>query len=426
MPSSNSTRYTPGPVSGQMPPRTIAVVMIGYLAFIVMAMPETALGVAWPSMQATFGVPLDALGVLLITSRIGIIFSSLTSGRLTTLFGIGLLMLLGSGVRMAALLGYAMAPSWTTLLLISIVAGAGGGLVTSGLNTYFAMNHGARLMNWLHASFGLGAMLGPIVMTAILNSGSSWRWGYAVTAVLQLLVGIGLIATLSGWTLAPTDATDSSQDPRDAKTNPVDNEPKPSLEHRPKDGRLWRSGILWLSLALFFVSAGIESTAGQWSFSLFTESRMVPIAVAGAWVSVYWGCFTAGRILFGFVADRWSEQWVIRTGSLLFGLAALLLWSNIGPAAGLVSLALMGLALAPISPLLTTSTPERLGQRDAPSGIGFQVGAASIGVALMPALAGLMAERIDLEIIPLFLLISTIIFVLLYEATQITMHGSQS
>ena len=401
-----------------MAPRTIAVVIIGYLAFIVMAMPETALGVAWPSMQATFGVPLDALGVLLITSRIGIIFSSFTSGRLTTLLGIGLLLLLGSGVRTAALLGYAVAPSWTAMLLISIVAGAGGGLVTSGLNTYFAMNHGARLMNWLHASFGLGAMLGPILMTAILNSGSSWRWGYAVAAVLQLLVGIGLIATLSGWTLAPDGVANSSEDHAETRTNPVDDEANPSLQQRPESARLWRGSMLWLSLALFFVSAGIESTAGQWSFSLFTESRMVPIAVAGAWVSVYWGCFTAGRILFGFVAERWPERWVIRAGALLCGLAALLLWINIGPAAGFVSLALMGLALAPISPLLTTSTPERLGQRDAPSGIGFQVGAASIGVALLPALAGLLAERIDLEIIPPFLLVSTILFALLYEATQ--------
>jgi fucose permease len=402
--------------SERLPTRKITVVIIGYLAFIVMAMPETALGVAWPSMQATFGIPLDALGVLLITSRIGLIIASFNSGRLTTFLGIGLLLLIGSGLRTAALFGYAIAPTWGFMLAISILAGAGGGLVTSGLNTYFAMNHGARLMNWLHASFGLGAMLGPILMTAILNSGNSWRLGYAITAVLQVLVAFALLATLSDWKLVPKKAAVSSQD-SGFKNEAV------TTEQRPNTTRLWRSSILWLSMGLFFVSAGIESTTGQWSFSLLTESRMVPIAVAGAWVSVYWGSFTAGRILFGFVADRWSERWVIRIGTLLAGFASLLLWADLDPWSGLVSLALMGLALAPISPLLTTSTPDRLGNRDAPAGVGYQVGAASIGIAIMPGLAGFLAQRSSLEIVPPFLIASCLAFLLLYEITLLKLRS---
>ena len=206
----------------RLPARKLAVVIIGYLAFIVMAMPETALGVAWPSMQATFGVPLDALGVLLITSRIGLIVASFNSGRLTTFLGIGLLLLLGSGIRTATLFGYAIAPTWPAMLLISIAAGAGGGFVTSGLNTYFAMNHGARLMNWLHASFGLGAMLGPILMTAILNGGNSWRWGYGIAAVLQLLVAIALLATLSGWKLNSDDAAEGFRTGRRQRKDPCE------------------------------------------------------------------------------------------------------------------------------------------------------------------------------------------------------------
>lgn len=410
----------------RLPARKLSVVIIGYFAFMVMAMPETALGVAWPSMQATFGVSLDALGVLLITSRIGLIVASFNSGRLTTFLGIGLLLLLGSGIRTATLFGYAIAPTWPAMLLISIAAGAGGGLVTSGLNTYFAMNHGARLMNWLHASFGLGAMLGPILMTAILNAGNSWRWGYAIAAVLQLLVAIALLATLSGWKLGSDDAAEDSEKQDGSKeTSAGSVAVSVTPDHDANLARIWRRSILWLSMALFFVSAGIESTTGQWSFSLFTESRAVPLATAGLWVSVYWGSFTAGRVLFGFVADRWSEPSVIRIGTLLAGLGALLLWIDIGQAAGFVALALMGLALAPISPLLTTSTPVRLGKRDAPAGVGFQVGAASIGIALMPGLAGVLAQRANLEIVPPFLLVSCVAFYLLYEATLFKLRESK-
>ena len=78
-------------------------------------------------------------------------------------------------------------------------------------------------------------------------------------------------------------------------------------------------------------------------------------------------------------------------------------------------LALLGFALAPVFPLLISSTPARLGVADATNAIGFQVGAASFGIAILPGLAGALAERSTLEVIPPFLLTTAAIMFILHE-----------
>jgi fucose permease len=379
----------------------LPIVALGFFSFVVLGMPGALLNVAWsPSIRGTFGLSLDAVGALYLASTTGYFFAGSTSGRLMSHLGVGRLLTASAVVSALGLLGYALAPAWWVLLLFSFLVGAGGGMLDGGMNIHFAANFGPRLMNWLHACFGIGATLAPLTMTAILARGGSWRWGYGL-AVLFTAALAGLFGLTEGrWRLAVGVA--AAAPPRTATARET-----------------LRLPLVWLGIALFAVLTGLEVSAGQWSFSLFTGSRHVAREIAGLWVSVYWGSFTVGRIFFGAIAPWIRPAALIRlclAGMVLS--AALLGWSDSADI-GCLALAALGFALSPLFALMITRTQERLGPVHAPNAIGLQVGAAALGVGVLPGLGGVLAARLGLEMIPPYLLALTSVLFALYEASNI-------
>jgi fucose permease len=363
-------------------------------------MPGALLNVAWsPAIRDTFGLPLHAVGTLLLASTAGYVGASWISGHLTARGRLGRLLAVSTLVSGLGMLASALAPSWIVLVLAGLVVGIGGGLLDGAMNIYFAASFGPRLMNWLHASFGVGATLAPLAMTAILESGGSWRVGDALAALLFGVVASLFAATESRWQLAPAGLSAARQ--------PV-----------AVAGETLRLPAVWLGIGVFLICTGMEVSAGQWSFSLLTESRHLPGSIAGLCVSGYWGSFTAGRILFGLVADRVPPAALIRRCMVGMAIGAVLLgWRDLGRGAA-AGLLLFGVSLAPIFALMMTRTQERLGPTHAPNAIGFQVAAAGVGAGTLPGLAGVLAKTVGLEIIPGFLLAATVLMLVLFEANQ--------
>jgi fucose permease len=256
-------------------------------------------------------------------------------------------------------------------------------------------------MNWLHASFGLGATIGPILMTALVSNGLLWRWGYVLVGIGQALLAIGIIVRATDWRAV-------------AQANVADRAGHPTLPHRSLAATLARP-LVWVNIGIYFCVAGVEATAGNWSFTLFTESRGVSVAVAGFWTSFYWASFTLGRFLFGFIADRVNVANALRLLMLLAVAAGALLWWNPANWVGFLGLAILGFALAPIFPLLVSSTPQRVGVADATNAVGFQVAAASLGIAILPGVAGILAQRLSPEIFPPFMILATLALIVLNE-----------
>jgi fucose permease len=368
------------------------------LGFISLGLPDGLLGTAWPSIRRSFGLPLDALGWLLFTAAGGYLAASLASGWLVARLGVGRLLALSSLATAVALLGYALSPAWAVMVLLGVAAGLGAGAIDAGLNAYVALNHSPRLLNWLHASFGLGAAAGPAIMTAVLQAGQPWRLGYALVGLGQAALFAGFLATVHRW---------PGPEQRPAR--------RAGLRSSPAAGRLWRLPLVWLSIALFLVYTGLETAAGQWSYTLFTESRQTPPALAGLWVSLYWANLAFGRLLFGFVVNRTSPVGLLRGCMLAILLGTGLLWLNPSPLLSFAGLGLIGFAAAPIFPSLIAQTPRRLGREQAANLIGYQVGAASLGIALLPALVGVLAERLGLEIVPPLLALAAVIMLALHE-----------
>jgi fucose permease len=167
---------------------------------------------------------------------------------------------------------------------------------------------------------------------------------------------------------------------------------------------------------LFLLYTGIETAAGQWAYSLFVEGRGIETSAAGFAVSAYWGALALGRVLGGLIANRVAPSELTRWSMLGMLAGALLVWSGLTAWLSFAGLGLMGLSAASVFPSLIGVTPTRFGADRAPTIIGFQVAAASLGIAGLPALAGVLAARTGLEVIPLLLVAACIGMAALHEA----------
>lgn len=381
---------------------SLLLVGLAYLSFVSLGLPDGLNGVAWPSIRTYFHLPLDALGWLLVMLTAGYLVSSFSSGRLLALMSIGTLLTLSCLATAVSLIGYALAPAWWVMVALGTVAGFGAGAIDAGLNTFAASQFSARMVNWLHACYGIGAATGPVIMTSVLAGHHPWQRGYLIVGGWQLLLALCFALTRKLW---PTTGANSAL--KGSSSIAV---------ARVSNLRTFKLPVVRLSIAVFFVYTGIEAAAGYWAYTLFTESRAVPLTTAGMWVSVYWGCLTAGRLLSGLVVEYIPIRTLLR--ACLFGIAlgATLIWLGGASVLSVVGLGLMGLASAPVFPSLISATPLRLGEEHLANGVGFQIAAAVLGASLLPSLVGVLAGGIGLEVIGPTLLVAACMLIGLFEA----------
>ena len=286
----------------------------------------------------------------------------------------------------AGLIGYTLVPVWWMMVLLGVVAGLGAGAIDAGLNTYVAAHFSEGLMQWLHASYGLGVTLGPIIMTIALTNLNSWRVGYSVVGGFQLALAACFALTLPIW---------------NQKESHIESEkPKRLTDYKTPLGETLLQPRVWLSVLLFFIYTGSEVALGTWVYTLLVESRGIPSEVAGLWAGSYWATFTVGRIMAGLYAKRVGVNSLVLGSLIVALLGAVLLWWNPINAANLIAVALIGFAIAPIFPALMSGTSQRVGVHYAANSIGMQMAAGGLGVAVIPSLVGILARQISLEIIP--------------------------
>jgi fucose permease len=374
---------------------------IALLAFVSLGLPDGVLGVAWPSVRRSFDLPPGQLGPLLASAMVGYLLSTFSGGALVARLGVGRLLLWSSVFMVVNSLAYALAPAWSVMVAVAVLAGLGAGAIDAGINAYAAARFSPRLVSWLHASYGVGAMLGPLIMTSVLMSGLTWRGGYAIIGALLTTMAVIFFFTIRLWELDGSERV--SGKPRDTAAGLFDTLARPRV---------------WLNIALFFVYTGLEVSAGQWTYSLYTEARDVAPGVAGTWVALYWAGLTAGRIVSGALALRFAAETLLRIGTLGAVGGSVLIWSDPGMGSGLVGLAALGFCLGPIYPILIAETPRCVGTSHAASAIGFQVAAAYLGTAAIPGLTGLLATHVGLGAIGPCLVAAAALLLVLREAGQ--------
>ncbi|MGW4502526.1 MFS transporter [Micromonospora sp. NPDC004336] len=367
------------------PPRA-SLLLLAYLAFVSLGLPDGLIGVGWPSIRADFGVPTEAVGLVLTAGTAGYLTSSVLAGFTLARLGVGGLLAGSTLLASLALTGYALTPGLALMVGCALVLGLGSGAIDSGLNAYAAGAFGPRHMNWMHAFFGLGVALGPLIMTGALSAGLSWRWGYGLVAAAQLALAAAFALTVRAW-------RDRAPAGGSAGAAPV----APPAATRVRE--TLRLPAVWIGALAFAVYVAIEVAAGLWAFLLLTEGRGLGAAVAGVCVSGYWGSLFVGRVVQGVVAERLGSGLVLR-GSLVGMAAGAVLIAVPGPAwLAVGGLVVVGFAAAPVFPLLTLTTVDRVGAAHADRTIGLQIAAAGLGGALVPAGIGVLLGNTSVELL---------------------------
>ena len=340
---------------------------IAFGGFVILGLPTGMLGIAWPSMRAELDAPLAGLGIVLAAMTMTEFGSSALSGIIRARFGTVALLLLPTALAAGGLLLFTLAQTWPTIILAAAVLGAGLGLLDAAFNTEAALRRGIRFMGALHASWAVGATLGPPLIGLVLVIAGSWRVGYAVAALAFVAFAIAMY--IAREDLAAT----------------------PESEDAPIATRGARRASV-MGGALMFVYVGIELGAGQWSFTRLTLDGALTEGVAGLAVFLYWSALAAGRIGLALVGDRIQAAQLVDLSVAGAIVSAIAFWMLPPPIAALVALPSIGLSLSVFVPLLLYLIPRRVGRAAAPHVIGYLVAAGMIGGAVLPAAIGLVLQ----------------------------------
>ncbi len=385
--------------------------LVAFFAFVTLGFPDGMMGVAWPSMSGTFVREIGDLGILVFAGAGGYFVLTVLTGFIARLLPFPTMFLAAILAMFAGAVGIAVAPSWGVLLVAAIALGAGGGLLDGGLNAYAATQFRPRDLNWLHACYGVGATVGPLVMTWFVTSSIVWRYGYAVLVALLFSLLIVMVAFRRRWDTAGGPRRGGVAAAMPQTTEPADRRKK-AAEPAPRGdsnqnadppahaSRGRRVMIIAASVLTFFVYTGAEAVAGQWSFSLLTIGRGVSEGLAGAWVTSYYAALTLGRILFGWISERVGSMRLLRITTVTAICGALMIVvrsAGISPWIGAVGLVILGGSLAPMFPLLIGLTPRRVGSGAVNHVVGFQIAAASVGVFGLSGATGFLVSTVGIE-----------------------------
>lgn len=393
------------------------LLVIIYIAFISLGLPDSLIGSAWPVMHQNLQVPVSYMGIITMLISGCTILSSLLSDRLTRKFGTGLVTAVSVFFTAAALFGFSVSGSFLLLCLWAIPYGLGAGAVDASLNNYVALHYASRHMSWLHCFWGVGCSVSPYIMSYTLTGHSGWGLGFRIVSILQIVLTAVLFFSLPLWKkaagLAPRTMDIGAATSAGAAENtaPETGSGESSDAATPSGQALSIRQVLQLKgvpfvLITFWSYCALESTTGIWASSYLVQHRGIDAETAAMFASLFYLGITIGRFLCGFVADRLGDRMLIRIGTLtaLTG-AALILLPLSADFPALAGLIIVGLGCAPIYPSIIHSTPDNFGRENSQAVIGIQMASAYLGSTFMPPVFGLLAVHVSIGLYPAYLLL---------------------
>ncbi len=382
------------------------LLVIIYLAFISLGLPDALLGSAWPTMYPLLEVPVSYAGIISMIIAVGTVVSSLLSDGLTLKLGTGKVMVLSVAMTAAALFGFSISSSFWMLCLWAIPYGLGAGSVDAALNNYVALHYKSKHMSWLHCMWGIGASVGPYIMGYVLTGGENWNGGYRLISILQVALTAILFLSLPLWKRSPGESGEY-ETPRKPMS-------LPQILSIP--------GVKAVMIC-FFCYCSLEQTAGLWAASYLNLYKGIPAETAASLGSMFFLGITVGRAFSGFITMKLNDTQMVRLGLgiIMVGILAMVLPGN--AYISIAGLILIGLGCAPVYPSLIHSTPERFGNDKSQAIIGIQMASAYIGTCLMPPFFGLIAGMTTIALLPFYLLlILAVMMVMFHILTKRTCH----
>ncbi len=364
---------------------TLLLIII-YIAFISLGLPDSMLGAAWPTMRIDLAMPMAGAGLISMIISGGTIVSSIFSGKLINKLGTAKLVIISVFMTAIALFGFAFNKNYFWFCIMGIPLGLGAGSVDSALNNFVALHYSARHMSWLHCFWGIGATTGPIIMSASIARNGLWQKGYFTVAVIQISLVVILVLSLPLW-----------------KRFQNNGEEENAIQNSEKN--VFRLRGINLALLSFFCYCAVETTTGLWGASYLVNTKGVSADVAAGWIAIYYFGITIGRFINGFVTSKLSNNALIRGGQIIIGLGALLLLGFNNSYISLIGFILIGTGCAPIFPSMLHETPVRFGKNNSSRLMGLQMAFAYMGTTFIQPILGLLFGVIGIRFYPAFVLV---------------------
>lgn len=372
-----------------------ALLMMIYLSFISLGLPDSMLGSAWPAMNVSLNAPLWGAGLVQMLISFCTIISSLNSAKLIRRFGTGKLTAISVATTALALLGFSLAKNYAFLLLMAVPLGLGAGAVDAGLNNYVALHCEAKHMSWLHCFWGIGTIIGPMILSAVLRIGGSWATGYRAVGLIQCAVSALLFATLGMW-----------------KRSNIQQE-----EYGAKALSVWE--VLSLpgakaGMVTFLCYCAVESTLGLWGATYISQVRGVDEATAASFGAMFYIGITVGRAISGFMAMKLLPKQMVRVGQALLALGCIFMMIPAGSTLSGIGLVVCGLGCAPIYPNIIQDTPVNYGTENSQAAIGVQMAFAYVGSTFLPSIFGALAGVGGYGLLPYFAISICVLMTVLF------------
>jgi fucose permease len=354
-----------------------------YLIFISLGLPDSVLGVAWPTINGEFDVAASSAGIIAMIVSIGTIFSSFQTNRLIQKIGVGNLIVSSIFLTVLGLCGFSISQNFIFLVVSALPLGLGAGAIDTAVNDYVALNYKAHHMNWLHGFWGIGATTGPIIMGFFLKN-QNWRGGYFMLASLQFFLVIIVFLTRKQWKQPPQ--INNSEKTKDSILTLVK-----------------QSGVIF-SLICFIFYVGIEACIGLWGSSFLVRVKDIPVSTAAFMTSTYYASLTIGRLAAGFVTFFLSSRKLLYLSELLLLIGVVFMAFGSGNFS-MIGFIFTGLGSAAIFPTMLHETPERFGTKNSARIMSLQLALAYSGTTFLPPLLGVLSDHFGLIIFPYLLFI---------------------
>lgn len=360
---------------------TLLLIVI-FIDFIGLGIPDSLFGAAWPAINSDFGLPISAANAVTVTMTVCSIISSLMSSKLTEKFSTSKIAAVSTALTAVGLFGFSISKNIYMMFFFTLFLGFGAGAIDAVLNNYVAVHYRASHMNFLHCFYGIGVTLSPYLMSLALKN-RSWQSGYHLAFIIQLVISIIAFASLPLW--QKNGRLSESSDKKSEKSSFAELIKLPGIKST------------WL---VFFGSCALEYVSGTWSSSFLVNSRGITVDRAALFVTVYYGGIAFGRFLSGIFSSKLKPQQIILIGTILIIPAIVLVSQPFIPNLIAVGMFLIGLGNGPLYPNMVHLTPIRFGAQRSQAVMGSQMAAAYIGILSMPTLTGFLAQKFSTDIFP--------------------------
>ena len=377
-----------------------------YVCFISLGLPDSLLGSAWPVMHAEISVPVSFAGIISTVISLGTIISSLFCDRLNKKFGSGLVTAVSTAMTAVSLFGFSISNQFWMLILWSIPYGLGAGGVDAILNNYVALHYKPQHMSWLHCFWGVGASISPYIMSFALVGLQDWSAGYLIVSIIQIVLTAVIFISIPLWKKVANCK----------KTTEDETEVKPESEQKPLSLKeiFQIPGAIYCFI-LFFCYCALESSASLWASTYLVDVHGVEAEVASAFASLFYIGVTVGRGVNGFLAMRFSDRTLIRTGLGIITVGVCLLLLPLPSIMAFIGFVVIGLGCAPVYPCIIHMTPDVFGKERSQAMIGVQMAAAYTGYLLLPPLVGVIADLFGIFLLPVCLVILLVSMIFMHE-----------